>query len=245
MVYAIKSSVGLVGFLRDVITDNEIRDIILNISLPEFSKYYHNFLKVSNVNIRQLKRVDGFGENSMAFKLPNKIMDVVNDADVRILGFKYNVNQTFSSHIGMNNPMRYNTHRPLRDHIPMMYYHEGKRNYASPMIPRFKEPDVIYYDTNEWWADMTFVDIIAKTEHPRNLSTINETARPLFQELATLDIMVHLHQNKLKYLNIDNSVSRVELELDRFLNAHEDRKELILKLEELKDNENFAVIAYS
>lgn len=245
MIYAIKSSVGLSGFLRDTITDNEIRDIILNISLPEFSKYYYNFIKLSNVNIKGLNKVSGFGENMMAYKLPKKIMEVVSDAEVRILGFRYNVNQSFGSSLTMNNPLRYGTNRPLRDHIPMMYYHESKRNYAQPLIPRFKEPDIIYFDSNEWWSDMTYVDIIAKTEHPRNLSTINESARPLFQQLAMLDIMVHLHQNKLKYLNIDNSISRVELELDRFLNAYEDRKELILKLEELKDNENFAVISYS
>ena len=244
MVYAIKSSVGLVGFLKDTMTDTEIKDIIEHITLPEFSKYYHNFIKLPNVNIKTLARVGGFGANTMAFKLPRNVMEVIEDAGIKILGFKNNVNQALGSALTQNNPLRYNTHRPFSQNISMLYYHQGKKYWSQPVVPQFKEPDVLYYDTQEEWTDITYMDIIIKTEHPKNLTTINESARPLFQKLAMLDVMIHLHQNKLKYLNIDNGLSRVELELDRFLNAYEEKKELLDELKSLRNATNFAVLTY-
>jgi hypothetical protein len=234
IIYQIKSSSGLNGFISSITTDTHLKEIIENITIPTFSALSPFNLTLKHLDVRSLERVQGYPRNTFAFKIPQMYLDKFKEYGVKVVGI------TQESH--MDN-MRFSTIN--NNLVPMGYSYDVysdamwgnaiKKNIFELIIFEFEEPNIIKFETEWNTLDETFlyggfINLVLKCTHPVNLSTLTQGNYLDFLELATYDILDDLYQNKLKDLNIDIGSSRVELKLEKFENAAADRKEKVAQM---------------
>jgi hypothetical protein len=68
--------------------------------------------------------------------------------------------------------------------------------------------------------------------HADNLSTIPATCYGSFLKLATMDVKVHLYNLLIHYENLSTAYGQLNLNIDRWSNAEDDRRALIEKWEQ-------------
>ena len=64
-------------------------------------------------------------------------------------------------------------------------------------------------------------------EHDKSLASIPETARESFMELALLDVKENLYPTIRQYNELNTTLGNINLKLDEWANAEQERKELI------------------
>lgn len=98
---------------------------------------------------------------------------------------------------------------------------------APPFTFKFEQPNVLYlYNMNTIATEIT-VDIML--EHMPNLSTIKNTTWESFNELALIDIKKMLFNSMKHYREMQSAYGNINLRIDDWENADNERKELIEK----------------
>lgn len=101
-------------------------------------------------------------------------------------------------------------------------------NLMNTMIPkltfRFVHPRELYiynaYSNSKLVLDLGF-------EHDASLASIPETCREEFLKLALLDVKENLYPTLKQYTELNTSIGNINLKLDDWANAEQERKELI------------------
>lgn len=100
----------------------------------------------------------------------------------------------------------------------------------NTMIPKlsfkFEAPRTLYvynaYSSSKLVIELGF-------EHDKTLASIPETAREEFLKLAMLDVKENLYPTLKQYTELSTAIGNINLKLDDWANAEQDRRELIDK----------------
>lgn len=74
--------------------------------------------------------------------------------------------------------------------------------------------------------------ITLEFEHDKSLASIPETAREEFLKLAMLDVKENLYPSLKQYSELNTAIGNINLKLDDWANAEQERKELIDKYDD-------------
>ena len=104
----------------------------------------------------------------------------------------------------------------------------------NTMIPKltfkFEAPRTLYvynaYSCSKLVIELGF-------EHDKTLASIPETAREEFLKLALLDVKENLYPTLKQYTEINTAIGNINLKLDDWASAEQDRKELIDKWDDV------------
>lgn len=104
----------------------------------------------------------------------------------------------------------------------------------NTMIPKltfkFEAPRTLYvynaYSSSKLVIELGF-------EHDKTLASIPETAREEFLKLALLDVKENLYPTLKQYTEINTAIGNINLKLDDWASAEQDRKELIDKWDDV------------
>lgn len=236
LIYQIKSSAGLNGYIKSSITDKHIKEIIEEVTLPFLSSIWPFELEIRGLDLKGLERVHGYPPQTYAFKIPSSYMNKLREYGVEIIG----IQQT--SHIDyMRNT--YRRERPFTQgysyahNIDALYHNMIKDNIFELNIFTFESPDIFSFNTDydrnyDIDSGYGYIDLKLKCTHPTSLSTISNSMLPVLLRLAKYDVMIDLYQNKLKDLKINIGNASVDLKIDVMESAYRDREEYVKELEE-------------
>ena len=108
---------------------------------------------------------------------------------------------------------------------------QGIGNLASTMAPpytfTFLPPDGFRLYNMNSFADS--VEIEMNLMHHQDLFTIPMTARTSFYKLALLDMKMYLYNLLKHYTNIETAYGRIDLKIDDWQGAEDQRNDLIEK----------------
>lgn len=104
----------------------------------------------------------------------------------------------------------------------------------NTMIPKmtFKfEPPRVVWIYNSYVASKIILDF--GFQHDDTLASIPETAREEFMKLVLLDVKENLYPTLKMYTELNTSIGNINLKLDDWANAEQDRKELLDKWDDV------------
>lgn len=228
LVEQIKVEIGLVGVMAGIYDDAVIKDSIMNISLPEFSRW-SGFI----INFRMDGILNNWDEQYLA----------ENGTDLVIVMPKHLTDdlQNLGCHIKRGYPHRipqyptsgYYYSRGMVDDLPIYQMQQQLRNnYVEPKW-EWRGPNTLIAKDYGRYSYRSYAawELRLEVTHPRNLSTITDGIEASFKELCKLDLMVNLFNNELRFLNADVGNSTISADvLENFRNAESDRKDLIERL---------------
>ena len=114
--------------------------------------------------------------------------------------------------------------------INQMMLANAGTSLMNQMIPKltfkFEAPRTLYiynaYSSSKVVIDLGF-------EHDKSLASIPETCREDFLKLALLDVKENLYPTLKHYTEINTAIGNINLKLDDWANAEDQRRELIEK----------------
>lgn len=233
LLYEIKKKVGLTGQFAGVVSDRDLRDIIFT-SLDEFNRYSSFEIRMSfSTFFNTFMDVPGYENIGASYTgrieldMPETIRHTIEKSGssiklIRILKTKFsNVLPTTRN---MREDMRFIDSSMTRSF-----------NCGHPSI-QFRAPKTIIM--NGIQGNVNFFqayEVIISVTHPKSLSTITPGLERLFEQLCRHNIELMLYNNEIRFMNIDLGVASVDLNLENFSNAENEKKDL---LEELKSRSN-------
>lgn len=223
VVTRIKLSLGLMAIstpFEDI--DDTIKTIITDITLPVFSQY-SPVKETVRFNTNDLEMIDKTSQYKI-FILPEfknrnllYVFDVrYDDACLSGLGYYGGGMPLMTGNI-INQTMLANAGAKLiTSMIPKLTFH-------------YEHPRKVWIYNMYSSAKLVFE---LGFEHDKSLASIPETARESFMELAMLDVKMNLYPTMKQYSTINTSIGNIDLKIDDWANAENDRRDLINRLDD-------------
>lgn len=224
----LKKRIGLNGILRDIYSDDMLRDIILTDSLVTWSRLNNWHLRIAM--------------DTLFNSWPRKPVDSSNGMDVEVI-VPDNVISEFNS-LGCEIVGAYISRRVVYPLAGMIYsrgigddlinYHANQINRSNWDLPKalWRSPNTIVlkdWGLSSYQAPLSYL-LHLKCTHPRNLSTITKGLENLFEELCYCDIILNLYNNDLKLMSVSANGSTVDLNTEPFASADSKREAVMEKL---------------
>lgn len=225
LINEVKKKIGLVGHLSSVISDKGLRDIIY-MSLDEFNR-------VSSFPIRiplkpYVNDLFNFSLPVYDYKYNNNVVEVEIAPEIVKLCTDHGVTiKEARLHRDSVTPMVPSTMNMKQDMTMLQMSHLKGINSTKPRL-KVRMPNVLIIEnfTSNLMYYQSFMMELRMT-HPRTLATIDIGLERWFEELCRKNIELVLYNNNLRFLNIDIGSVRVELNIDNFQNAENDKKDLL------------------
>lgn len=200
--------------------DETITTIIKDITVPVFSVYYpvKESLTINMYDLELLEKTSVYEK----YLLP----DFSNRKLLYVFDVKYHDSSVLSG-LGF-----YGDGYPLMNGnlINQMMLSNAGANLMNFMIPKmtfkYEAPRVLYiynsYSSAKVVLDLGF-------EHDKSLASIPETCREEFLKLAMIDVKENLYPTMKQYTDINTAIGTINLKLDDWANAEDQRREIIEK----------------
>lgn len=221
VVTRIKLKLGLINIVTPIENINSfITDIIKEITVPVFSIYcpYRKSMPFNSHDFELLEKVPEYEK----FLLPEiggaKIIDIEG------VSYDASVVSDPSFYIG-----GYPTYAMGNLFNESMLSNAGKQaaNLIIPAITFEFQPPRVLIVYNMYYSSRIIIEFAL--EHDKSLATIPETARESFIDLALLDVKENLYPTLKNYTELNTAIGTINLKLDDWQNAEEQRKELLDK----------------
>lgn len=225
LINEVKKKIGLVGHLSTVVSDKGIRDIIY-MSLDEFNRvssfpvriplkpYVNDWLNFC-IPVYDYR----YNNNNVEIPIASEIVDLCRIHGVTIKDCRL--------HRDSATPMVPMSMNMKQDMTTLSVSHLKGINTTKPRM-KFRMPNTLIienFTSNLLYYQSYMMEL--RMTHPRTLSTIDVGLERWFEELCRKNIEMVLYNNNLRFLNIDIGSVRVELNIDNFQNAENDKKELL------------------
>lgn len=225
LINELKKKIGLVGHLSTVVSDKGIRDIIY-MSLDEFNRvssfpvriplkpYVNDWLNFC-IPVYDYR----YNNNVVEIPIATEIVKLCTDHGVTIKDCRL--------HRDSATPMVPMSMNMKQDMTTLSMSHMKGINTTKPRF-KFRMPNILIienFSSNLLYYQSYMMEL--RMTHPRTLSTIDIGLERWFEELCRKNIELVLYNNNLRFLNIDIGSVRVELSIDNFQNAENDKKELL------------------
>jgi hypothetical protein len=203
--------------------DQALFDVLQLKTLNVFSIFLPQIIKLT-LNVNQLKCIKN-NFNESIFEIP----DIFGERNIMYIKKVEPKNKLIGD--GYVNPM-FNGSIELYNEMMNV---QSDANLMSAVAPaftfKFENPNILYlYNMVTTYGEF---DIEFAIEHAENLSTIKPTTFLSFYELALLDVKMFLYNNLKHYTEIQTAYGTINLKIDDWSNAENDRKDLIEKWKDL------------
>lgn len=220
----IKIKLGLMAIstpFKDL--DGTITEIIQNITVPVFSTYnpVKEVIHTLMSDLELLEHTDSYEKYLLPeFKNRNliNVLDVQYDTSI-LAGLGY-----------------YGGGLPLMEGnlLDQAMLSNAGANLMNTLIPKltfhYEHPRTLYvfnaYSSSKIIIELAF-------EHDKTLASIPETARESFMQLALLDVKENLYPTLKQYTELNTAIGNINLKLDDWANAEQDRAQLIDKWDDV------------
>ena len=237
LITSIKMDLGVYGMsLPFDNPDEALRNVIKIKTLPTFSQFspqYTSFM----INTTELEAADNGTFQSKSFTVPDMF-------DGRDILFVRRIDiDTSELADGYIDPIYIGNELNYEDLITA----QASANLLSMAIPSvtfdFHPPNKIEIYNSGLSFDNRFKVTVA-LEHSENLTTIPKTSWTSFSKLATLDVKKFLYDNLKLYSNLQTAYGNIDLKIDDWSNAEQERNDLINQWEDTwhLDDEQFIII---
>ena len=217
----IKRDIGLYGIALPIENlDELILEILQDTTLPVFS-IYCPMEEIVPLDIHQfIKGNKDRGENCDLFILPDNLF--IGRELLYVKDIQYNESYLKNSYI----PTSFSVQTP--DLIENLMLTNAMKPIADTTVKRitfhYQHPRKVYiYDT------LVSSQLILKVafQHDSSFQSITPTSAESFFKLAELDVKDGLYQTVKHYDGIETAYGRIELKIDDWANAKQEREELI------------------
>lgn len=229
----IKEDVGIKDLPLPV-TDNELIDRFDRSALRDFSVIYPKVAKCMINDDNLVKQMNDTMHSYYTYQIPKFVYDGTIILDVS--------NFDVARPNGYVPSAYYSSPDVIIESIACMRMEAGLSSViANVPTYEFEKPDILRV-YNGWSSDIYEVELLLK--HDLSLSTIPDGALMDLRDLATLDMKSYLY-NKLKRKDqLDVGVGNIQLHIDDWSNAENDRRELLKQWREEGANLDFDHIKY-
>lgn len=228
IIYEFKMLNGIGKMLKTSLSDEELAEIIINISRKTFSHYFKHTIRLEGVCFDDTLKV-----SNNTYRFPDIFLKELAYDDIKISGIK---------NITIHRPMKTSavTAAYTRGALGLVSQYRGTSDnlmatsvmrrrldtMRGPLRWMFRSPDKIEF--KHIIEAYQAYDLELNTTHAKSLATIDEGYAEAFKELSFLDLKIVLWNSEFKYLD-GTSVgdSTIELKLESFQNAENDKKELL------------------
>ncbi len=234
---SIKDEIGITKFIKTTYDDYALYDIIKNITIPTFSRYYPAIFTPAPFFLTSLNKVD---TNVAYYKIPETIIKPLIDIESEILGLaKFELfNQSQYSYNSGNyygaplyNTCQYGVMMDLYSYaangeqqIKDNYYFDMYYERPNMIKLVFDRADVSRYVTSKQMLMSFYV------KHTNDMFTINQGLEHDFYKLCKLDIMIVLYNNETKFVeSVSTGIGNLNLKIDEWANAQSTKDELLNK----------------
>ena len=201
--------------------DNVLFDVIKMKSLRTFSNLFpHQVEFVMDLNDLEVLR-ESCDEKS--YILPNLFGDRPIISVLKVDPY----NNLYNGNYFGGNPIITNSASLYQDAMLGMAGYDLLSTIAPPFTFKFTAPSTLTLYNIGSFADK--IKIRLAYAHAENLSTIKPTMEESFYELVKLDIKAFLYNNLKFYNNIQTSFATINLMIDEWSGAEQERKELVEK----------------
>lgn len=231
LIYEFKAMNGVGRVLKTSFSDQDLADVIVNISRKTFSHYFKHKLPIEGVRFAETDRA-----YSNTFYIPSYILDILYRDDMKVISIS-NIEESRLNLV--TNGVQYAPMSTMgmisaggEGHVLSASLMRRKLEfYNQPLRYNFISPDKINFKASI--DTLKAFDIIFEVTHPKSLATISEGYYEAFKELAVLDLRIFLWNNEFKYLDETTyGDGTLSLKIDKFSTAEDDKKELIDKWKE-------------
>ena len=218
LITRIKRNIGIYGIalpIEDI--DKEIKDIIIDITLPVFSLYnpYEDHLYIDLQNLERIEKTSTYQSYLLPSALSEKLLYIkdvrYDDRCISGLGY-WGGDIPYLSGVLTEQTLISNAAKNLT-------------NMALPKLNFQYEPPRKLTLYNNYASLKVIIDMCCK--HDQSLQSIRPTAEESFFKLAVLDVKENLYQLVKHYTTIQTAYGTVELKIDDWADAANERKELI------------------
>lgn len=218
LITRIKRNIGIYGIalpIEDI--DKEIKDIIIDITLPVFSLYnpYEDHLYIDLQNLERVEKTSTYQSYLLPSALSEKLLYIkdvrYDDRCISGLGY-WGGDIPYLSGVLTEQTLISNAAKNLT-------------NMALPKLNFQYEPPRKLTLYNNYASLKVIIDMCCK--HDQSLQSIRPTAEESFFKLAVLDVKENLYQLVKHYTTIQTAYGTVELKIDDWADAANERKELI------------------
>lgn len=222
----LKKDIGLNGQFKGLYNDTLLLDSIINNSLQTFNRVsgFHLTINLDIIsNSWERIYVGGLLPNTdIAFRIPDMYMDRLCELGVEIKrAFLKSSRRTYAItgySRGMKDDLLYMNGKHIQD-----------INTQTPTVT-FRAPNTIIlknHAINNLLFNTNVFPIFIECTHANNLATISKGLENWFEELCRYDIMINMYNNDLRNFKIEMGSSSVDLNLENFQSAENDRKQLL------------------
>ena len=218
LITRIKRNIGIYGIalpIEDI--DKEIKDIIIDITLPVFSLYnpYEDHLYIDLQNLERVEKTSTYQSYLLPSALSEKLLYIkdvrYDDRCISGLGY-WGGDIPYLSGVLTEQTLISNAAKNLT-------------NMALPKLNfQYETPRKLTL-YNNYASLKVIIDMCCK--HDQSLQSIRPTAEESFFKLAVLDVKENLYQLVKHYTTIQTAYGTVELKIDDWADAANERKELI------------------
>lgn len=218
LITRIKRNIGIYGIalpIEDI--DKEIKDIIIDITLPVFSLYnpYEDHLYIDLQNLERVEKTSTYQSYLLPSALSEKLLYIkdvrYDDRCISGLGY-WGGDIPYLSGVLTEQTLISNAAKNLT-------------NMALPKLNFQYEPPRKLTLYNNYASLKVIIDMCCKQD--QSLQSIRPTAEESFFKLAVLDVKENLYQLVKHYTTIQTAYGTVELKIDDWADAANERKELI------------------
>ena len=218
LITRIKRNIGIYGIalpIEDI--DKEIKDIIIDITLPVFSLYnpYEDHLYIDLQNLERVEKTSTYQSYLLPSALSEKLLYIkdvrYDDRCISGLGY-WGGDIPYLSGVLTEQTLISNAAKNLT-------------NMALPKLNFQYEPPRKLTLYNKYASLKVIIDMCCKQD--QSLQSIRPTAEESFFKLAVLDVKENLYQLVKHYTTIQTAYGTVELKIDDWADAANERKELI------------------
>lgn len=238
LIRRLKRSIGIYGIALPIDNlDKLILEIIDDTTLPVFSIYSPQEVKVAINTTDFVTTNNARGEGCMLYLLPEYLFK--GDKEVLyVMNVEYNesylrphyfptVGNTMSSFSAIENAMLSTAEKSMLD------------QFVKPITWTYEHPRKLYiYDSLMSAALLLTLGVT----HDSSLQSIPPTAFESFFTLASLDVKAGLYNTVKHYDGMETQYGRIELKIDDWTNAKQERDDLLKEWDETYLNDQYQMI---
>lgn len=228
LVDQIKHEIGLVGIMAGIYDDAVIKHSIMEVSLPEFSRWSGFCIRFKLDGILNNWQHQYLSENGtdLVIVMPKELID-----DLMSLGCE--IKKAYCRRIPQYPTSGYFYSTGMKDDMLFYQMNEHLRINTDNPLFQWRAPNTLIAKDYGRYSYRTYTawELTCEVNHSRNLSTITAGLESSFKELCKLDLMINLWNNELRFLNADIGSAQLSADvLDNFRSAEQDRRDLIERL---------------
>ena len=236
---SIKMDLGIYGLALPFDNPDEVlMDVIKIKTLPTFSQFCPQYMTFI-INSDELKTVNN-NDGSLSSKV-FIIPDMFGNRDILyVRSVDLDLSELADGYI---DPVYIGNYLNYEDLMSA----QMSANLFSVSVPavtfKFHHPNKLELFNHGLAYDNKYKITVA-LEHSENLTTIPKTAWTSFMRLATLDIKKFLYDNLKLYGNLQTAYGNIDIKIDDWSSAEQDRNDLIKEWEETwhLDDEQYIII---